>query len=103
MRKQSALVDAERARESANNYLPVESVCNKRIDLTDVSGKIRHRDALYLFACHLEWHNKRKLVAYQELIAALDDYEDDIRRLAEALLHRGSPRPTGCKTGNEAW
>jgi len=68
-----------------------------------MSEKIRHCDALYLFACHLEWHTKRNLEAYHELIAALDDHEDDIRRLAEALLHRGSPRPAGCKTGSEAW
>ena len=74
-----------------NNSLPVESVCNQRIDLTDMSEKSRHRDAL--FACHLEWCTKRNLTAYQKLLAALDDHDGDIRRLAESLLHRSSPRP----------
>jgi hypothetical protein len=46
-----------------------------------------------LFACHLEWRTKRNLAAYQELLAALDDHNDDIRRLAESLLQRSSPRP----------
>jgi hypothetical protein len=68
-----------------------------------MSENVGHRDALYLFACHLEWHTKRNLAAYHELIAALDDQDGDICRLAEALLHRGSPRPAGCKTGSEAW
>jgi len=57
---------------------------------------------MYLFACHLEWHIKRNLAAYHELIAALDDQDGDIRRVAEALLHRDSPRPAGCKTASEA-
>ncbi len=58
-----------------------------------MSEEIGHRDILYLFACHLEWHIRRNLAAYQELLAALDDQDDDIRRLAESLLHRSSPRP----------
>ena len=40
-----------------------------------MSEKIRHRDALYLFACHLEWHTKGNLAAYLELMAALDDQD----------------------------
>jgi len=40
--------------------------------LADMSEKIGHRDALYLFACHLEWRTERNLAAYQELLAALD-------------------------------
>jgi len=67
-----------------------------------MSENIRHRDALYLFACHLEWDITRDLPAYHELIAALDDQDGDIRRVAEALLHRDSPRPAGCKTASEA-
>ncbi len=85
-----------------NNYLPVESVCSNRIALTDMSEKIGRRDALYLFACHLEWLTKRNLAAYQELLAALDDHDGDIRRLAEALVHRSSPRPERTATGAEA-
>jgi hypothetical protein len=35
--------------------------------------------------------------------AALDDHDDDIRRLAECLLHRSSPRPEGTATFVESW
>jgi len=84
---------------SAINYLPVASACSDRIALTDMSEKIDHRDALYLFACHLEWRTKRNLAAYQELLAALDDHDRDIRLLAESLLHRSSPRPERTATG----
>ncbi len=83
--------------------VPVESVCSNWIALTDMSEKIGHRDALYLFACHLEWRTKRNLTAYQQLLAALDDHDDDIRRLAESLLHRSSPRPERTATGIESW
>ena len=50
-------------------------------------------DPLYLFACHLEWHHRSNLGAYQSLIAALDDSKNTIREIAELLLHRTSPRP----------
>ena len=56
------------------------------------------RDALYLFLCHLEWHNWGNLVAYKELVAALDDRDPDIREVAESLLHRRSPHPKRQKT-----
>ena len=68
-----------------------------------MSEKIEHRDDLYLFVCHLEWRTKRNLAAYQELLAALDDHDDDIRRLAESLLHRSSPRPERTATFVESW
>jgi hypothetical protein len=68
-----------------------------------MSQKIGHRDALYLFACHLEWRTKRNLAAYLELLAALDDHDGDIRRLAEALLHLSSPRPKRTATSIESW
>ncbi len=51
------------------------------------------RDPIYLFACHLEWRDRGNLRAYDELIAALDDVDPNIRYLAEALLHRSSPHP----------
>ena len=51
------------------------------------------RDPLYLFACHLEWRDRRNLEAHKELVAALDDHDEDIRHLAELLLHRSSPHP----------
>ncbi len=53
----------------------------------------RGRDPIYLFACHLEWRDHKSLRAYHELIAALDDSDQNIRCLAEALLHRSSPHP----------
>ncbi len=73
--------------------LPIESASSKRNASTDMSEKMGHRDALYLFACHLEWLTKRNAASFQELLGALDDHDGDIRRLAECLLHRSSPRP----------
>jgi hypothetical protein len=64
-----------------------------------MSEKIGHRDALYLFACHLEGRTERKLAAYH----ALDDQDGDIRCLAEVLLHRSSPRPERTATSIESW
>jgi hypothetical protein len=63
------------------------------------------RDPLYLFACHLEWWHKGKLEAYQELLAALDDGDEDTRIVAEKLLHRSSPRPPRGKpdSNDERW
>jgi hypothetical protein len=52
-----------------------------------------HHDPLYLFVCHVEWHQRRNLEAYQELVAALDDSDGSIRTIAEMMLHRSSPRP----------
>lgn len=51
------------------------------------------RSPLYLFACHLEWQQARNLEAYKDLVAALDHPDEDIRQVAESLLHRSSPRP----------
>lgn len=68
-----------------------------------MSENVGHCDALYLFACHLEWHNKRNLAAYQELLAALDHCDSDIRAVAEQLLHRHSPRPELTDSKVEAW
>ena len=56
-----------------------------------MSNNVGHRDPLYLFVCHLEWHKKRNLAAYQELLAALDDPNEEIRTVAEMLLHRTHP------------
>jgi len=71
--------------------------------LTDMLENIAHRDALYLFARHQEWRIRRYLVAYQELLAALNDHDRDIRCLAESLLHRNSPRPAKTETTVGAW
>jgi hypothetical protein len=59
-----------------------------------MSDSVRQRDALYLFACHLAWHKKQNVAAYEELLAALDDSNENIRIVAEVLLQRSSPRPT---------
>jgi len=61
----------------------------------------RGRDPIYLFACHLEWRDHRNLHAYHELVAALDAPDQNIRSLAEELLHRSSPHPKS-KTLNTA-
>jgi hypothetical protein len=62
---------------------PAESVCSNRT-----------RDALYLFACHVEWCTKQSLVEYKELLAAMDHHDCYIRTLAEELLAQSSSRPT---------
>ena len=59
------------------------------------------RDPIYLFACHLVWRVYRNLRAYHDLVAALDDPDQNIRNLAEELLHRSSPHPKS-KTLNTA-
>lgn len=52
------------------------------------------RDPLYLFACHLEWRNRRDVKAYEELVAALDDPNEISRSVAAHLLsRRDSPCP----------
>jgi len=68
-----------------------------------MSESVRHRDPLYLFVCYLEWHCNGNLAAYQELLAALDDSDGDIRNLSEVLLHRHSPRPEPTNVNIEAW
>ena len=57
------------------------------------------RGPLHLFACYLEWRDRRNLEAHKELVAALDDHDEDIRHLAELLLHGSSPRPKA-ESGN---
>jgi hypothetical protein len=61
------------------------------VDKQEVGKK--QKDPLYLFQCHIEWRDKKNLQAYQELISALDDADENVRELAEDLLHRASPRP----------
>ena len=51
-----------------------------------------HRNPVHLLECHLEWRNRGRLDAYQELVAALDDCDEEARTVAETLLHRPSPR-----------
>jgi len=81
--------------------VPKESV--GKSEFIEMLENVGHRDPLYLFACHLEWHHKRNLAAYQELLAALDDVDCDIRAVAEALLHRSLPRREPAETTVEAW
>ncbi len=75
----------------------------KRDSELDKHESTQPRDPLFLFACHLEWRDSRNIKAYQELIAALDDPNEEIRSLAENLLHRSSPRPRRCEPANPFW
>ena len=73
---------------------PTEPVLSNRTVLADMSERKETRDALYLFACHVEWCTKQSLVEYNELLAAMDDHDCNIRVLAEELATRSSSRPT---------
>jgi hypothetical protein len=53
-------------------------------------------NAVYLFACHVQWNNHADLKAYQVLITALDSNDEQVRKVAEALLHQKSPHPKSC-------
>jgi len=75
----------------------------QKVELTDMREKVECRDPLYLFACHLEWRTRGNLAAYQELLAALDYPDSDIRVVAEVLLHRNSPRSELAERRVEAW
>jgi hypothetical protein len=75
--------------------LPVSKKKETHSNKRDLRDRMGGRDPLYLFACLLEWKHSGKLEAYQELIAALDDPQEEIRVLAECLLQRSSPRPHG--------
>ena len=59
----------------------------------NANDKKRGRDPLYLFFCHLEWRLHGNVKAYQDIVAALDDCDPEVRLVAENLLHRPSPRP----------
>jgi hypothetical protein len=83
--------------------VPSEANAGQQIELTEMLENVGHRDPLYLFLCHLEWHNRRNLAGYQELLAALDDNDSDIRMVAEVLLHRSSPRFEPTERTVEAW
>ena len=72
---------------------PAESVRSNRTGLAEIWEKTETRDALYLFACHVEWCTKQSLVEYKELLAAIDDHDCYICTLAEELLTRSSSRP----------
>jgi hypothetical protein len=81
---------------------PAESVRTNRTGLSDISERTEARDALYLFACHVEWCTKQSLVEYNELLAAMDDHDEYICTLAKELVTRSSP---GLRTDTniEAW
>jgi hypothetical protein len=68
-----------------------------------MSDSGRQRDPLYLFACHLEWRERRNVGAYEELLAALDDPHNNIRLVAEMLLKRSSPRPQPSEQDIDSW
>lgn len=68
-----------------------------------MSDSGRQRDPLYLFTCHLEWHRRQNIAAYEELLAALDDSDENIRIVAEVLLQRSSPRPGLGEKSVDSW
>lgn len=64
------------------------------------------RNAIDLFAYHLEWRDRKFLPAHRELVTALHDLDADIRLVAETLLCRalvGSKgnAPTECRSGDD--
>jgi hypothetical protein len=69
---------------------PAKSVRSNGTGLAEISERTETRNALYLFACYVEWCTKHSLVEYRELLAAIDDHESYIRTLAEELLTRSS-------------
>jgi hypothetical protein len=73
---------------------PADSVRSNRTGLSDMSERNETRDALYLFACHVEWCTKQSLAEYNELLAAMVNHDRYIRTLAEELATRSSSRPT---------
>lgn len=82
----------------------VQSACGRECAILSTKFDTPEaRDPLYLFACHLEWRDKRNLAAYQQLLAALDDPDNGIRAVAQDLLHRSSPRPQPGETNVEIW
>ena len=62
-------------------------------EMMHVSEATKQNDPLYLFLCQLEWRRTRNLAAYQELLAARDAADPDIRVVAEALLRDTHPAP----------
>lgn len=72
----------------------VEFTEAKRMVEERIPGE-RPRDPVYLFACYLLWHRCRNLFGYDQLVAALDDNDEEIRFVARTFLQRPSPRPDG--------
>ncbi len=70
---------------------------------TNILERPKERDSLFLFLCEMQWRERHDLYAYQELVAALDDTNEDIRTLAEDLLHRSSPRHRNTQLSNKGW
>jgi hypothetical protein len=66
--------------------------CAAEIQSEESLKSVPRRDPLYLFACYIEWRNELNLMAFQELLAALDDPHEDVRIVAESLLGWPSPR-----------
>ncbi len=58
-------------------------------------------NAVYLFACHVRWNNYADLKAYRVLIRVLVSNNEEVRKVAEALLRRKSPRPKSCSKYSE--
>lgn len=48
------------------------------------------------------WRQTGSLTAYQVIVSALDSNDDEIRRCAEEILNRHSPRPAGRHANSDA-
>jgi hypothetical protein len=76
-----------------------EGLSEPSLSKSKPSATAGNQDPLFLFACHLEWHQQRNPRAYQALVAVLHDSDKRIRVIAELLLHRGSARLQGESRG----
>lgn len=74
-------------------HLEVQNTVTAGVSAPAPPEAVTGRDPLYLFGCHLEWRFSRNLKAYEELIAALDDTDENLCAVAEHFLRRSSPRP----------
>jgi hypothetical protein len=65
---------------------PLESFRRNGAVLPNTPENTEHRDALYLFACHIESRTNQRPVEYEELLTAIDDHDGFIRALQRSAL-----------------
>jgi hypothetical protein len=87
-----AFADIPHSLSQAPGVPSIAEQCTAEIQRQESLKLGPRRDPLYLFACYLEWRNEGNLRAFQELLAGLDDPNEDARIVAESLLGRPSPR-----------
>jgi len=57
----------------------------------EIPNAASERDPLYLFVCFVEWRKHGGVREFEELLAALDDPNEEVRLVAESLVDRLSP------------